>query len=110
MKAVNVDDVLKILHKYGEYTFVTDEKRYSSMVDEIANLNALDQESFKPMVEIDLYSVIKQKYVERDVLDKIRAEFEEHVGINQNLNVDRARAICWCLDVIDKYMAESEEK
>jgi hypothetical protein len=44
MKSVNVDDVLKILHKYGKYTFVTDEKRYSSMVDEIANLKALKQE------------------------------------------------------------------
>ena len=44
MKPVNVDDVLKILHKYGKYIFVTDEKRYSSMVDEIANLKALKQE------------------------------------------------------------------
>ena len=44
MKSVNVDDVLKILHKYGKYIFVTDEKRYSSMVDEIANLKALEQE------------------------------------------------------------------
>lgn len=33
-----------------------------------------DQEPL--MVEIDLYSVIKQKYIERDVLDKIRAEIE----------------------------------
>ena len=42
MKAVNVDDVLKILHKYGKYIFVTDEKKYSSMIDEIANLKSLD--------------------------------------------------------------------
>ena len=41
MKPVNIDDVLKILYKYGKYIFVTDEKRYSSMVDEIANLKAL---------------------------------------------------------------------
>ena len=33
-------------------------------------------EPFKPMVEIDLYSVIKQKYIEREVLDKIRAEID----------------------------------
>ena len=33
-----------------------------------------DQEPSKPMVEIDLYSVVKQKYIEREVLDKIRAE------------------------------------
>lgn len=35
MKAVNIDDVLKVLHKYGKYIFVTDEKKYSDMVDEI---------------------------------------------------------------------------
>ena len=33
-----------------------------------------DQEPSKPMVEIDLYSVVKQKYIEREVLDKISAE------------------------------------
>lgn len=44
MKAVNVDEVLKILHRYGKYIFVTDEKKYSDMVDEIANLKALEQE------------------------------------------------------------------
>ena len=38
-----------------------------------------DKEPFKPMIEIDLYSVIKQKYIEREVLDKIRAEIEEQV-------------------------------
>ena len=43
MKFVNVDDVLKILYKYDRYFFVTDEKRYSSMVDEIANLKGLKQ-------------------------------------------------------------------
>ena len=42
-------------------------------------------------------------------LDKISAEIEEHVKINQNLNTDRARALCWCLDVIDKYKVESEK-
>lgn len=44
MKAVNVNDVLKILYNYGHYLFVTDTKRYSDMVDEIANLKALEQE------------------------------------------------------------------
>lgn len=44
-----------------------------------------------------------------DVFDKIRTEIEEHVQINQNLNTDRARALCWCLDVIDKYIEERNE-
>lgn len=44
------------------------------------------------------------------IIDKIRAEIEEHAKINQNLNTDRARALCWCLDVIDKYKAERSEE
>jgi len=44
MKVVNVDDVLKILYKYGKYIFTTDDKRYTSMLDEIANLKAIEQE------------------------------------------------------------------
>ena len=40
------------------------------------------------------------------VLDKIRAEIKEHALINQNLNIDRANALCWCLDVIDRYKEE----
>ena len=58
------------------------------------------QEPFKPMVEIDLYSVIKQKYIEREVLDKIRAEIEAEPYISK-MEV---------LEIIDKYKAESENK
>ena len=43
-------------------------------------LDELEQD--KPMVEIDLYSVIKQKYIEREVLDKYRTESE--VKANEN--------------------------
>lgn len=50
------------------------------------------------------------RYIKCEVLDKIRAEIEEHVKINQNLNTERAKALCWCLDVIGKYKAESENK
>lgn len=69
------------------------------------------QEPFKPMVEIDLYSVIKQKYIEREVLDKIRAEIADlEEGISSYHN-DRP----WIfkdevLQIIDKCMTESEEE
>lgn len=60
--------------------------------------------------EVNHYTMpVKWWDKEIDVLNKIRAEIEEHAKINQNLNIDRARALCWCLDVIDKYRAESEE-
>jgi hypothetical protein len=61
-------------------------------------------EPFKPMVEIDLYSVIKQKYIEREVLDKIRAEIESLQNANPSYwhsgdMVDREEV----LEIIDKY-------
>lgn len=62
-----------------------------------------DQEPFKPMVEIDLYSVINQKYIEREVLNKIRAEIEE-IQTYDGIYIDRA----YVLEIIDKYKAESE--
>lgn len=61
---------------------------------------ALEQEQDKPMVEIDLYSVIKQKYIEREVLDKIRAEIKAMSG--------DIETIADVLAIIDKYKAESE--
>ena len=69
-------------------------------------------ESFKPMVEIDLYSVIKQKYIERDVLDKIRAEIEalEYLNIEDGSDgYDKYIEQYEVLKIIDKYKAESEE-
>lgn len=70
------------------------------------------QEQFKPMVEIDLYSVIKQKCIEREVLDKIRAEIEQNAypivhGVN---NHEKGMTLYGVLQIIDKYKAESEDK
>lgn len=70
-----------------------------------------DKESFKPMIEIDLYSVIKQKYIEREVLDEIRAEIEEQVLESLSDGGDdwfTAEKVNECLEIIDKYKAESE--
>lgn len=64
-------------------------------------IKALEQEPFKPMVEIDLYSVIQQKYIERDVLDKIRGEIKTMGG--------DIETIADVLTIIDKYRAQSEE-
>lgn len=71
---------------------------------------ALEQEP-KPMVEIDLYSVIKQKYIEREVLDKISAEIEElflYVEFDEDTktsyNMVRLEEV---QRVIDKYKGES---
>lgn len=70
----------------------------------------LEQEPFKPMVEIDLYSVIKQKYIEREVLDKIRAEIK-HFMYDVNPSSSESDYACnYILQIIDKYKAEKEQK
>lgn len=70
-----------------------------------------DKEPFKPMVEIDLYSVIKQKYIEREVLDKIRAEIvKKHLSVIEKNDFESGRTYGYeeVLEIIDKYKAESE--
>ena len=76
----------------------------NSAHDKIVNLPRVKQEPFKPMVEIDLDYVIKQKYIEREVLDKIRAEIEELDYITFDGITKRK-----CLEIIEKYKAESED-
>lgn len=81
---------------------------YSALID---GIDTLEQESSKPMVEIDLYSVIKQKYIEREALDEIRAEIEEQVLESLSDGGDdwfTAEKVNECLEIIDKYKAESE--
>ena len=58
------------------------EKDVSESMDKIRELpRVTPQEPFKPMVEIDLYSVIKQKYIEREVLDNAIKEIK-NAGYN----------------------------
>lgn len=67
-------------------------------------LNELEQD--KPLFEIDLYSVIKQSYIEREVLDKIRAEIQKLRGCTCSCSdgiIDDVE------DIIDKCEAESEK-
>lgn len=77
----------------------------------IEDLETLEQEPFKPMVEIDLYSVIKQKYIEREVLDKIRAEIEQ-LRLHKAQFLTNDNKVCIdsqeVLNILDKYKAESE--
>lgn len=80
------------------------------------------EKDFDELVEIDLYSVIKQKYIEREVFDKIRAEIETKYGqcdiceyfddydYEEN-DISEYRPIgniADILQIIDKYKAETE--
>lgn len=80
------------------------------------------RQELKPMVEIDLYSVIKQKYIEREVLDKIRGEIANYGSIwvtyaitgRKDSDIEKLikgvlkQAKEQVLDIIDKYRAEQE--
>lgn len=77
---------------YRQATFI----KVNELLDEL--------EQDKPLFEIDLYSVIKQLYIEREVLDKISAEIEE-AQTYDGIYIDRA----YVLGIIDKYKANSEE-
>ena len=71
-----------------------------------------DQEPFEPMVEIDLDYVIKQKYIEREVLDKIRAEIKkQQYGYMGGTDYEEGVRFGLMLahQILDKYKAETEE-
>ena len=61
-------------------------------------------EPFKPMVEIDLYSVIKQKYIEREVLDNIKG----YIGHIRNTGMGKKKSLDFIEKFIDGLKAESE--
>lgn len=92
------------------------EQLYDLFVEMIERKNApsvAPQEPSKPMVEIDLYSVIKQKYIEREVLDKIRAEIDKARFIDKDTRIVKnalASGLEVAMQIIDKYKAESEVK
>ena len=123
--AVSVTSVFEIMGNLLSIPYDFDrsitEKDVSESMDKIRELprvtpqepRKLEQEQDKPMVEIDLYSVIKQKYIEREVLDEIRAEIEEQVLESLSDGGDdwfTAEKVNECLEIIDKYKAESEGK
>jgi len=73
MKAVNVDDVLRILHKYGAFVFMSDSEKYSEMVDKISNIPEL-----KPRMGKWIRKVLE---VEND---DVRVTYEcSECGVNQ---------------------------
>ena len=90
MKAVNVDDVLKILHKYGKYIFVTDEKRYSSMADEIANLKALEQEPCEDWYDVpsNEMTLEQARQAVKDLREKL-AEYLEQEPCDMKQRVEK---------------------
>ena len=121
MKAVNVDDILKILHKYGKYIFVTDEKSYCSMVDEIANLKDLKQEPktghWIPVSErlpkageyaddVPKYYLVQNEYGDMMVARYTHSEYWEQI---YQLKPIKDEIVAW-MPLPEPYKAESEKK
>ena len=111
---MTIDNVLEILEKHKLH--IPSNVFYELKAD-IVNF----EEPFKPMVEIDLDYVIKQKYIEREVLDKIREQIKSYLrGVEITLEVlvesDPLRpkvegakdALEECLELIDKAETEAD--
>ena len=95
----------EVLYLVGDYDL--------SMGQVVRGIHALPsvtpQEPIEPMVEIDLYSVIKQKYIEREVLDKIREEIKVMTSNRGFLSCSVEYIHKGIDNVFDKYKAESEK-
>lgn len=103
--AVSRDDVVRIVQHNNPLKALEKIRKLSSVTPQ------------EQMVEIDLYSVIKQKYIEREVLDNIRAEiWDLQYGDEEKSMTDEDRAdvynnaIRQVIEIIDKYKSESEGK
>ena len=96
------EEAIKILNRDDDSM----RKGYFCINDFLA-IEVLKSEEPKPMVEIDLYSVIKQKYIEREVLDKIRAEIAE-IPKKYPMTMDYENGLKEALAIIDKYKTERE--
>ena len=60
------------------------------------------EKDFGELVEIDLYSVIKQKYIERDVLDKIDEIITD--ALDKSTDQKESQTLRWVLDKISEVM------
>lgn len=118
--AISRAEVLKLMQD-NWHTHNGDWAMQESMDDIRALSSVTPQELFKPMVEIDLDYVIKQKYIEREVLDKIRAEIETKYGrCKLTEYIVQYDGICTgandigdiadILQIIDKYKAEGSKE
>ena len=88
----------------NEYTPEEELEFINLELDGLKHLPPATPQELKPMVEIDLDYVIKQKYIEREVLDKIRAEIlEEHENAYAREDNDTAYGLSMALDILDKY-------
>ena len=107
LKAMDTWDKFGYTVRYGLERLDKNDKdfvpyvKYADVVNCVKNMPSVTpQEPFKPMVEIDLYSVVKQKYIEREVLDKIRADVINIADSRRSIPV---RSI---INILDKYKVE----
>lgn len=96
-----------------EWTTATQQ---SALLEEAYNKGQHDEmvkakKAQEQMVEIDLYSVIKQKYIEREVLDKIKAEIDEVYEKLDGYDPHSLDSFAERIDfILDKYKKEGEQK
>ena len=102
MKTVYIDDVFKILNWYGQFIFTTDDKRYTEMMDEIANLpSTIDTMLDKIRVEILIEKECAYADFERYKVEYLGQDWED---VYDSLPQDDFRyGMERCVEIIDKY-------
>ena len=107
--AVRRTEVIDELNRLGRNAF-KDDTDYDNFFAFVDSLPSVTPQEPKPIVEIDLYSVIKQKYIEREVLDKIRAEIEDwQTDVRDNDAEIYDFIFERIYEIFDEYKAGSEE-
>ena len=88
--------------------------------EEASKILKLEQSSWSknPNLKVDqrlydAFNVAIKALQEKSVLDKIKAEIEEPLKINESLHTESAKAqtisLSWCINIIDKYKGELEK-
>lgn len=105
MKAVNVNNVLKIMYKYGRFLFTTDGPKYTDMMDEIANLPGVTTDVDETLGKIK--SEIQETYSNCDMCEWFEDYDYEENDISEYRPVGDIEDI---LQIIDKYNTENGGK
>lgn len=83
---------------------ITDTKNVKTSINEEQNLVEVCGDGFTMWFDIDWWDAPYEKdYIPKNILDKIRAEI---IDLRSRQNV----GVLECLDIIDKYKVESEDK
>ena len=112
MKTVYVEDVLEVLHKYGELVFATDLSKYREMQDEIANLPKAPDNTDLVLNKIRA-EILEEKECAYADFERYKVEYlwQDWEDAYDSVPQDDFRfGMERCIDIIDKYKVERDKE